>query len=519
MKRKYKVKINDKVSEREIVYIPIRYIISIILTILEVLAIIGIVALLSKYVKYFYISVFITYICVMISIIGSNDNAEYKIPWLIFVILVPIAGFMCYFIFYKRKLKNKFIKRIKDVNNSLSVDDSKILEKLKQEDPLIHSQALWLKNTSNTNIYQNTKIKYYKIGEEMFSDMLIELNKAKKFIFMEYFIIEEGTFFNSILDILKKKASEGIEVKLLYDDIGCMSKLPGNYYKLLKKHNIQCVPFSFLKGQADNEFNNRTHRKIMVIDNKVAFTGGINLADEYININSKFGHFKDCGIKLEGEAVKELCNLFLTNFYMNFKYNNEDLSIYYKNHEVQSTSYVIPFGDGPNPFYKHNVAKTAIMNMLNQASKYVYITTPYLIIDKEITNAIINASIRGVDVRIIIPHIPDKKLVFKMSQNTSRLLASHNVKIYEYEPGFIHAKNYICDDKIFIVGTINLDYRSLAHHFENGVWVYNDPEILKAKEDFLDTLNKSIYINDIKYKDNIFKKLLLSILKFFEPLL
>lgn len=519
MKKKVRVYEKGKNVEKEIQYIPVRYIIAILITLIEIVAVISSVFLLAIYVPYFYIAIFLTVIGVVISIIASNDNPDYKVPWLLFVIVLPIAGFMLYFLFYERRLQKKLQKRLKKVTESLIFDDSKYKEKLKEEDKLISSQATCLTKIANTNLYQNTKLEYYKIGEDLHESILKELEKAEKFIFLEYFIIEEGVFWNSILDILIKKAKDNVEVKVVYDDIGCMTTLPGNYHKILKKYNINAVPFSRLKGQADSEFNNRSHRKILVIDGKVGFTGGVNIADEYINVKEVYGHWKDTGIKLEGEAVKELTKLFLTDFYLNSNEEMTDFEKYYIKTDIKSDSYIIPFGDGPKPIYDKNVGKTVIMNMLNQASNYAYIMTPYLIIDNELMRAIENASIRGVDVRLLVPHIPDKKLVFEMTKSNYQILMKSGVKVYEYEPGFIHSKLYLADDKVAMIGTINLDYRSLTHHFENGIWIYNDKCLFDMKEDFVWTMSKSIYMNDIKVKDKLINRFIKAIVRIFSPLL
>ena len=426
---------------------------------------------------------------------------------------------MLYFLFYKRKLSNKFIKRLKKVGTSLEKNDTIEFNNLENEDKLIKSEALELKNIANTHLYQSTNIEYYKIGEEMHQSIIIELKKAKRFVFLEYFIVEEGIFWNSILEVLEEKVRDGIEVKVIFDDIGCMTTLPGNYYKILKNKGIDAVPFARLKGQADNEFNNRSHRKILVIDGKVGFTGGVNIADEYINKKVVYGHWKDTGIKLEGAAVNELTKLFLTDFFINIK--NEDINFdnYYVDYKVESSSYVIPFGDGPKPIYEKNVGKIAIMNLLNHAKDYAYITTPYLIVDNELMRTIENTALRGVDVRIIVPHIPDKKLVFEMTKSNYQILIKSGVKIYEYKPGFIHAKSYLADDNVCIIGTINLDYRSLTHHFENGVWIYKDESLKDIKNDLIDTMNNSIYMNDEKIKDNLLAKFIRMIVRIFSPLL
>ena len=520
MKKNIKVYEKGKYVEKEINYIPVRYIIAVLLTIVEIASIIAIMVLFAMYIPYFYIAIMLTVVVVVIQIIGSNENPDYKVPWLLFVITLPIVGLMLYFIFHQRKLPKRIFKRLNKFKNSLDYNDCDNLRILKEKDALISTQALQLCKIADTHLYKNTKITYFKLGEEMHKVILEELEKATKFIFLEYFIVEEGMFWNSILNILKEKAKNGVEVKLVYDDIGCMNTLPGNYYKMLKKDGIRAIPFSILKGQADGEFNNRSHRKILVIDGKVGFTGGVNIADEYINEKEVYGHWKDTGIKVEGKAVNELTKLFLSDFYINFRRDeNIDFSRYYVSEDVENNSYVIPFGDGPNPIYEKNVGKTVIMNILNQAKEYVYITTPYLIIDNELMRTIENTALRGVDVRIIVPHIPDKKLVFEMTKSNYRLLIKSGVKIYEYQPGFIHAKSYISDDKVGMIGTINLDYRSLTHHFENGVWLYEDESILDMKKDFIETMNESIYMNDEEIKDKLINRFIRSIVRIFSPLL
>ena len=520
MKKNIKVYEKGKYIEKEINYIPTRYIFAVIITILEICMIIAAVVLCAIYIPYFYIAIYLTVAGVLIGIIGSNENPDYKIPWILFVIILPIVGFMLYFLFHQRKLPKKIVKRYNTYNRSLNYSDDDTHKVLKEKDILISSQAKVICDIANTHLYQNTKVEYFAQGEAMHKKMIEELKKAKNFIFLEFFIIEEGIFWNSILEILKEKAASNVDVKIVYDDIGCMSTLPGNYYKKLRKYNIDCVLFSKLKGQADGEFNNRSHRKILVIDGKIAFTGGVNIADEYINEVERFGHWKDTGVLLEGSGVKELTKLFLTDYYINIKKEQEvDFSKYYIDYSVGNNSFIIPFGDGPNPVFDQNVGKIVIMNLLNQAKEYVYITTPYLIVDSELMKTIENTALRGVDVRIIVPHIPDKKMVFEMTKSNYQLLIKSKVKIYEYEPGFIHAKSYIADGKVAMIGTINLDYRSLTHHFENGVWIYNDDVIKEMKEDFIDTMNKSIYMNNEKIKNNLFKRFIRSLIRIFSPLL
>ena len=521
MRKTIEYNVKDKKVTREINYIPLRYIMALLLAVLEILAILGIVVLLCYYVRGFYVLCGITTVACIIKIVASDDNPDYKVPWLLFVIILPIAGFMLYFMFYSRKLDKRYIKRIKEVQQfNYKNDDEELLRKLEKEDTRAAAQAKMLTDISYSHLFTNTKQTYFSSGEEMHKSMLADLEKAEKFIFLEYFIIEEGVFWNSILDILKRKVEAGVCVRVLYDDIGCIGTLPGNYTKILKKYGIEATLFSKLRGSADNEFNNRSHRKILVIDGKVGYTGGVNIADEYINLKHRFGHWKDTGIRLEGEAVFELTHLFMSNFGLNTKkIPDAPKDMYPKNTEISEDGYLVPFGDGPRPIYKRNVGKSVIQNMLYSATEYVYMTTPYLIIDNDLCTDLENTALRGIDVRIVVPHIPDKKIVFAITRSFYSRLMDAGVKIYEYKPGFIHAKNYVCDDKYAMTGTINLDYRSLVHHFENGVWMYNCSAVCDIRRDIDETLEKCIEITPDMLKKGVFSRLVIALVRIFSPML
>lgn len=521
MKKKYEYYANNKKIEREYNYIPVRYIVAILITLLEVLAILGIMVALCYYVPYFYIAAWLTEIFCVLRIIASDDNPDYKIPWLLVVLIVPIAGFMLYFLFYSRKLQKKFVKRLKDLKNkSYEKDDRKLFAQLEQENRAAYGQAKMLCDISEAHLFTDTKQTYFSIGEEMHKSMLADLKKAKRFIFLEYFIIEEGLFWNSILEILKEKVASGVEVKLVYDDIGCMTTLPGDYWKQLKKFGIGATPFSRLRGNADSEFNNRSHRKILVIDGAVGYTGGINIADEYINEIVKHGHWKDTGLRLEGEGVWELTKLFLTDYGINVKKMPKVRKDYFPSCNMDGEKgYLIPFGDGPHPIYNHRVGKSVLQNMLAHATRYVYMTSPYLIIDNDLCQDIENTAMRGVEVKIIVPHVPDKKTVFGMTRSFYKRLMDAGVQIYEYEPGFIHAKSYLVDDTYAMIGTINLDYRSLVHHFENGVWMYRCDSIMDLKKDIEETLTKCIPVTKEIEKLTLLQRLFRAVVRIFAPMM
>ena len=521
MKKTITYDVNQEKFQKEIDDIPVRYIIAILITLFEVFAVVGTVIILCDRIPYFYLAAWATEIFCVIRIIASDDNPDYKVPWLLFVLIVPIAGFMLYFMFYSRTLQKKFIKRLSDLKrHSYKQKDSALFDELRKENPVAAAQAKMLCDIAETHLFTNTKQEYFPLGEDMHCRMLEDLQTAEKFIYMEYFIIEEGKFWNSILDILKQKAAEGVEIKVLYDDIGCMMTLPGNYCKTLRTYGIEAVPFSRLRGQADSEFNNRSHRKIMVIDGKIGYTGGVNIADEYINEVIKFGHWKDIGIRLEEEAVWEITKLFLVDYGINEK---EVLvtshELYPVQPDITEKGYIIPFGDGPHPIYKRRVGKSVIQNMLSGATRYAWMTSPYLIIDNDLCTDLENAALRGVDVRIIVPHIPDKQIIFSMTQSFYPRLMDAGVKIYEYEPGFIHAKSYLVDDEYAMIGTINLDYRSLVHHFENGVWMYRCKAVQALKADIEDTFSKCIEVTPAMLKTNLLQQFIRAVVRIFAPML
>ena len=520
MKRKLQYQLEGRTVEREVNYIPVRFILAILFAVLETVAVIAIVLAFSYYVPYFYLLVWATEIAVVIRIIASDDNPDYKIPWLLVVLIVPVAGFMMYFLFYDRKLKKKYSKRLADLKAiGHKPDDTELFAALGGVSASACSQATMLCKIGETHLYSNTRQEYFPLGEDMHKRLLEDLRSAERFIFMEYFIIEEGLFWNSILEILKQKASAGVEVKLVYDDIGCMMTLPGDYFHRLGQFGIEATPFSALKGNADSEFNNRSHRKITVIDGRVGYTGGVNLADEYINEVVRFGHWKDTGIRLEGDAVKELTNLFLIDYGLNVRKKPEPKQAYFPEYRVEEQGFLIPFGDGPAPIYKREVGKSVIQNMLNQANRYVYMMSPYLIVDNELRQAIEDAALRGVDVKLILPHIPDKQLVYEMARSHYERLLAAGVEIYEYAPGFVHAKTYLADDEYAMVGTINLDYRSLVHNFENGVWMYRCRCLADIKADFADTLETCIPIDNTKTRWSLVQRFIRSIAKVFAPMM
>ena len=391
------------------------------------------------------------------------------------------------------------------------------MENISNKDLGIYGQVQYISNYVGYPIYDNTEIKYFPLGEDVYPVMIEELKKAKKFIFLEYFIIGKGKMWQGILDILEQKVKEGVDVRVIYDDVGSISSLPNKYDRFLESKGIKCVVFNKLKPIIAVIMNNRDHRKIMVIDGNVSFSGGINIADEYINKKEKYGHWKDNGIMIKGEATWNFTVMFLKiwNAYREDDDTFEKFRPTIK--DVKADGYILPYGE--NPLDDEIVGENIYLNIINQAKKYVYIFTPYLIIDSEMLSAITLASKRGVDVRIVTPGIPDKKIVFTLTRSYYKMLKKDGVKIYEYTPGFLHSKVFVCDDDIATVGTLNLDYRSLYLHFECGIYIYESKVIEEIKRDALDTMEKSHLVSDKESNAGFIKSIFQAVLKLAAPLM
>lgn len=469
----------------------------------------------SEYSSIFKSLIQITSIMIILGIIKESKNLNIKLPWIIIILLAPIFGTLLYIIIGQNKY---FSKTLKNINNTIKksqnylIQDEEVFKELNNSN--ICGQANYLVNYNKFPIYKNTELDYYPLGEDAYKIILNELKKAKKFIFLEYFIIDYGTMWTEILDILEEKVKEGLDVRVIYDDIGCVSTLRKNYDKYLEKKGIKCICFNKLKSFLAVIMNNRDHRKIMVIDGNISFTGGMNIADEYINKKKKYGHWKDNAIMLKGEATWSLTVMFLQMWNASRK-EDKDFNKFKPTINPPISGYTCPYGE--SPLDEEIVGENVYLNIINQAKKYVYISTPYLIIDNEMVTALTLASKRGVDVRIITPGIPDKKIIYSVTRSYYKCLIKEGVKIYEYEPGFIHSKIFVCDDEISTVGTINLDYRSLYHHFECGIYMYKTNIIEKIKKDMLETLDKSKQINN--FKSNLFKEVFNAILRLIAPLL
>ncbi len=470
----------------------------------------------------FYLGSLALSIAIVFIIANNKSNPSYKIAWIIPVMIFPVFGGIFYLLYGGNKLSTREKLKMETQNikmiNSLK-QKNEIIEKLEKENIYAKNQSEYILNYAKCPVYNNTETTYFKIGEEKYDALLNELKKAKKFIFLEYFIIQEGKMFNSILDILKEKAKQGVDVRLIYDDVGCIVTLPHNYQKTLEANGIKCRVFNPIKPFFTRRLNNRDHRKIVVIDGNVGFTGGINLADEYINEYEKHGYWKDAAIMLKGEAVWNLTIMFLSMWdyidnidedYMKFKPS--------KDKHYESNGYVQPFDD--SPLINEPIGETVYLNLINKAKDYIYINTPYLIIDNEMATALKIASKSGVNIKIVTPYIPDKKFVHAVTKSYYESFIKDGIEIYEFTPGFMHAKTFVVDDEYAVVGSINLDFRSLYLHYECGVWLYKTDSIKDIKQDYLDTLKKchKITIKECKNTSS-FKKFIRLVIRMFAPLL
>ncbi len=473
----------------------------------------------GRYVPYFFGSITVFTLVFLIFVLNTEDNPEIKLSWCFFIAVLPVFGALMY-VFVRtdlgHRLEQRAVARTVSEGRKYRPDNKKTYEKLKIEDRGFYNLSRYLKDFSGFSAYENSKTVYFPLGENMLEDMLLQLKKAEKFIFLEYFIIKEGFMWDNILSILKEKAEKGVEVRVLYDGTNAVSNLPYNYPRKLKKLGIKCKMFSPLRPFVSTHYNNRDHRKILVIDGVCAYTGGINLADEYINVTSPHGHWKDTAVKIEGEAVNSFTLMFLEMWNHNEK--TRVYQEYLTEYKTKEAGIVIPYGD--NPTDDELLAENVYLDLINRAENYIYIMTPYLIIDSEMETALKYAAKRGVDVRIILPAKPDHIYAYVLAEDHYPSLIKAGVKIYTYTPGFIHAKVFLVDGKYATVGTVNLDYRSLYLHFECGLLMYETECIKDIYADFIKTFEKSHWVNkkDIK-KRSFLSRLAGKLIKAIAPLM
>lgn len=461
---------------------------------------------------------------VVFFITSQRSNPSHKLAWVIPIMIFPVFGGLLYIILRTNGTSKKFRKRINSIYERMLLlmkQNKEIIDELDIQDRCVANQSHYISNASGFPIYKNVETEYFSSGEEFFVSFIEELKKANDFIFIETFIIREGLMWNTILSILEEKARQGVDIRVMYDDAGCLTTLPNKYYEKLRTKGIKCYAFNPFTPLLEIRMNHRDHRKIIVIDGHTAYTGGINLADEYINAYEKYGHWKDAAILVKGEAVWSMTLMFLHLWeylsktqedYLRFKPSESSFE------DIIMEGYVQPYGD--SPLDNESVGEYTYINMIGRAKKYVYIYTPYLVLDYEMTTTLILAAKSGVDVRIVTPHIPDKWYVFLVTQSYYEILIDAGVKIYEYTPGFLHSKAFVCDDVLGTVGSINLDYRSLYFHFECGVWLYKTKSVKKIKDDFDATFSHCHQITLEECKNiKLLKRIMRGFFRIFAPLM
>lgn len=494
----------------------------ILLLVIQGLALFGVFIWFSQFLPHIIGGVALYSIIMVLYILNSRMDPTAKITWLVIMMILPVFGAMLFW-FTKSEIghiatKKRVEQVIEETGNELSQNQD-ILEKLKQDNPGAASLATYLNRSHCHPIYDQTEVEYFPLGENKWVEMLKQLEQAKDFIFLEYFIVDEGLMWGTVLDVLARKAKEGVEIRMLYDGTCEFSLLPHNYPKKLAELGIHCKVFAPFTPFVSTHYNYRDHRKIMVIDGKVAFTGGVNFADEYINTRELHGHWKDTAIMLKGEAVKSFTLMFLQMWSLDEKTLDFDRFLNVPAPSNPNTSgYVIPYGDCP--LDEDRVGEMVYMDILNRATDYVHIMSPYLILDGEMETALKFAAERGVDVKLILPGIPDKNSPYALARTHYASLLDSGVKIYEYTPGFVHAKVFVSDDREGVVGTINLDYRSLYHHFECASWMYDTPVLQTIEKDFQETLaNCRVVTYDTIKSQKWYEKLLGIVLKVVAPLM
>lgn len=483
---------------------------------------------------YTLVSSILTLISLIVSlcILTRRDNGAYKLTWVFVILLVPLFGGLLYLFIHMQSSFYRFDRQQKQLSEQsrplydLDGITDRAYAAAVDADPRQLTQIRYLNDLAGFPVYSHTEAVYLSPGEVKFDRLLCELRRAKRYIFLEYFIIHEGLMWDTILDILREKVSEGVEVRIMYDDVGCLLTLPKNYAKTLRSYGIKCTVFNPFRPALTAVQNNRDHRKIVSIDGVVAFTGGVNLSDEYINAKVRFGHWKDAAVMLSGPAAWSMTLMFLEMWSATLRDRNEpveDFAAYMPRSfpapslPAEQLGLVQPYCD--SPMDSENVGEHVYMHILNHARDYVYISTPYLIIDDNMLSSVKLAAKSGVDVRIITPHTPDKRLVHMTTRSYYRELLEAGVRIYEYSPGFIHSKVFVSDDSIATVGTTNLDFRSLYTHFECGACLYRSPAIADIKQDFLTTLEECQEITPADCRDNFLTRVGNSILRLWAPLM
>lgn len=476
---------------------------------------------LTEYLPYLMGGVTVMTAAMLIYILNTRDDPSLKLSWCVLVAVFPTVGVMLYF-YVKLEPGHKLSRKL----NEKTLQETAVfvppaeasLREIQAAEPDLYPMAQYLNRFSPYGICRGEDMAYYPLGDLWLPQLLQELKKAERFIFLEYFIISQGTMWEQVLSVLREKAQRGVEVRVMYDGTCTFFNLPAGYHKQLEKWGIHCREFSPMTPFLSTHHNNRDHRKIAVIDGVTAFTGGVNLADEYINVTHPYGHWKDTAVMVRGQAARSFTLMFLQMWNILEKKPVYTPYLQPVQEPESGRGWVIPFADTPTD--TERVGQTVYMTMINQAKNYVYIMTPYLILDGEMVTALCQCAKRGVDIRIVQPQVPDHKYAYVLARRHYRELMEAGVKIYAYTPGFVHAKVFLADGRQAVVGTVNLDYRSLYLHYECGAYFYKTPLIMDIRQDFQETfaLSHALTTEDLK-KESFLSRLCGVLLKVVAPLM
>ncbi|MDR2491561.1 MAG: cardiolipin synthase [Spirochaetaceae bacterium] len=513
-------------KKRALVFFSKQKVFAMFLLLVQLAVIITLIITSSAFSGYIHSAFNLLSVLVSIHILNKNGKSAFKITWLFLILVFPIFGGLFYIVFYLQSDPKKYRQAIR-----LAVQESRSFFLLPDtaladlENDKYFIQARYLQEHSGFPVYKKTETLYFPSGEEFYKRLLTELEKAQAYIFLEFFIFTDGIMLNGIMNILKRKAQNGVDIRIIYDDLGCLKTLPENFNAMLKEAGITFQVFNPFRPVLSSLQNYRDHRKIVSIDGRTAFTGGINIGDEYINAYEKYGHWKDSAIMLKGHAAWSMSIMFLRMWNSSFAGNERKKSQSYMQFypwkdtpcTIRGEGYVQPYSS--NPISKEYVCEQVYLRIINSAENYVYINTPYLIPDEEVFVSLVSQARSGTDIRIITPHKPDKPLVHRVTRASYRRLIAAGVRIYEYSKGFNHSKTFVSDDICAAVGSANLDFRSLCLHFECGVWIYKTNTVLDIKNDFLNTLKECRTVTIKDCSRTIFQRIIDSILYILSPVL
>lgn len=497
-----------------------RITITVLLVLVQFVWLAGLALRLTNYALWINLALTGLSIVMALRVVYKDDNPAYKVAWIALIGLFPLWGGMMYLLLGNKRPSKKLRTRIEQTERRHVQDLEQKEGCIGKLDARSAGLSQYVARYGPYPAWENTAAEYFPSGEAMFARMLEDLEKAERFIFLEYFIIGSGEMWDAIVEILKRKAAQGVDVRLIYDDFGCITGLPANFLVQMERCHIHCIPFNPVVPFLSMVMNHRDHRKILVIDGSVAYNGGVNLADEYINRKERFGYWKDTGLRLEGDAVWN-CTVMFLNFWNAFRPSEIDYEAFRPRWSgvlpAETDGVVQPYAD--TPLDEECLAENVYRDILEQAREYVYIFTPYLAVGHEMLTAMQLAAKRGVDVRIVTPGIPDKKVVYRLTRSYYAPLLDAGVHIYEYTPGFLHAKCYVSDDKVATVGSINMDYRSLYLHFENGTLLFYNSQVYAVKKDVLDTIEKSREVQRADCRRSVWGRLQDAVLRLISPLM